>query len=429
MTWWKGLIAGVLLLAVAGITVAGLRDRPPPSTEVQVAKVRKGTISRVIIGAGKVEASTTVKISSNLSGDLVERPVELGDKVKKGQVLGRIDPRPFTAAVKQAQAAVSAARADTANAQVEVDRNKLELERVEGLAKRGMASGAELDKAKSDFNGALARVGATQQRYLGQVAALENAQTNLSRTTLGSPIEGTVIELTREIGERVRGSDFSEDTVMTVAALNSMEVKIEVGEHEVVHLRNGQHAELSVDALEGQSFEGQVVEIAQKATIKNPGTESEVTTFPVKVALDSRPPGVLPGMSSEVRITAETHENAVIVPIQAVTVRPDKSLPDSQPPGEAGTSLAAKKRTETLAKIVFVVDGDKKARARRVRTGIASDTDLEVLDGLKEGERVVEGPFRTVSKELKEGDPLKESTPKGGPRAAEPPGTKTATRG
>ena len=429
MTWWKGLIAGVLLLAVAGITVAGLRDRPPPATEVQVAKVRKGTISRVIIGAGKVEASTTVKISSNLSGDLVERPVELGDKVKKGQVLGRIDPRPFTAAVKQAQAAVSAARADTANAQVEVDRNKRELDRVEGLLKRGMASGAEVDKAKSDYNGALARVGATQQRYQGQVAALENAQTNLSRTTLGSPIEGTVIELSREIGERVRGSDFSEDTVMTVAALNSMEVKIEVGEHEVVHLRNGQHAELSVDALEGQSFEGQVVEIAQKATIKNPGTESEVTTFPVKVALDSRPPGVLPGMSSEVRITAETHENAVIVPIQAVTVRPDKSLPDSQPPGEAGTSLAAKKRTETLAKIVFVVDGDKKARARRVRTGIASDTDLEVLDGLKEGERVVEGPFRTVSKELKEGDPLKENTPKGGPRAAEPPGTKTATRG
>jgi Membrane-fusion protein len=213
---------------------------------------------------------------------------------------------------------------------------------------------------------------------------------------------------------------------MTVAALNSMEVKIEVGEHEVVHLRNGQHAELSVDAIEGQSFEGSVVEIAQKATIKNPGTESEVTTFPVKVALESRPPGVLPGMSSEVRITAETHDNALIVPIQAVTVRPDKSLPDSQPPGE--TSLAAKKRSETLAKIVFVVDAENKARARRVRTGIASDTDLEVLDGLKEGERVVEGPFRTVSKELKDGDPLKENAPKG-PKPAEPAGTKTAVRG
>lgn len=426
MTWWKGLIAGVLVLAVVGITVAGLRDRPPPATEVQVAKVKKGTISRVIIGAGKVEASTTVKISSNLSGDLVERPVELGDKVKKGQVLGRIDPRPFIAAAKQAQAAVSGARADISTAQVEVDRTRLELERVHSLIKRGMASSAEVDKAKSDYDSAVARLSSAQQKYAGQVAAYENAQTNVARTTLGSPIEGTVIELTREIGERVRGSDFSEDTVMTVAALNSMEVKIEVGEHEVVHLRNGQHAELSVDALEGQSFEGSVVEIAQKATIKNPGTESEVTTFPVKVALDSRPPGVLPGMSSEVRITAETHENALIVPIQAVTVRPDRSLPDSQPPGE--TSISAKKRGETLAKIVFVVDQDNKARARRVRTGIASDTDLEVLDGLKDGERVVEGPFRTVSKELKDGDPLKENTPKG-PKPAEPPGTKTAVRG
>src|SRR5262249_60159848 len=127
-----------------------------------------------------------------------------------------------------------------------------------------------------------------QQPYAGQVAALEQAQTNLNRTTLGSPIEGTVIELSREIGERVRGSDFSEDTVMTVAALNSMEVKIEVGEHEVVHLRNGQHAELSVDGPEGRSSEGQVVELAQKATIKNPVTEAEVTTFPVKVALAGR---------------------------------------------------------------------------------------------------------------------------------------------
>ena len=422
MKWWKIVIAAVLVLAVVGITVAGLRDRPPPATEVQVAKARKGTISRVIVGAGKVEASTTVKISSNLSGDLITRPVELGDKVAKGQVLGKIDPRPFVAAAKQAQAGASAAKADIATAQVDVDRYKLELDRVTGLSKRGMASSAEVDKARADYDGAVARLNSSQQRYAGQVANYENAQTNLNRTTLTSPIDGTVIELTREIGERVRGSDFSEDTVMTVAALNTMEVKIEVGEHEVVHLRNGQRAELGVDALEGQSFEGSVVEIAQRATIKNPGTESEVTTFPIKVALDSRPPGVLPGMSSEVRITAETHNDAVIVPIQAVTVRPDKSLPDSQPPGEAGTSLQAKKHSETLAKVVFVVDAQNKARARRVRTGIASDTDLEILEGLKEGERVVEGPFRTVSKELKEGDPLKEINPKGPPGKTPPPG-------
>jgi HlyD family secretion protein len=428
MTWWKGLIAGVLLLGVLGVTIGGLKDRPPPAVDVQVAKAKRGSISRVIVGAGKVEAATTVKISSNLSGDLVTRRVNLGDKVTKGQVLGAIDPRPFVAAAKQAQAGASAARADIATAQVDVDRYKLELERVQGLAKRGMASGAEVDKARADSEAAVARLGSSQQKHAGQLANYEQAQTNLNRTTLTSPIDGTVIELTREVGERVRGSDFSEDTVMTVAALNTMEVKIEVGEHEVVHLRNGQRAELTVDALEGQSFEGSVVEIAQRATIKNPGTESEVTTFPIKVALDSRPAGVLPGMSSEVRITAETHNDAIIVPIQAVTVRPEKSLPDAQPPGEAGTSLAAKKHTETLAKVVFVVDGENKARVRRVRTGIASDTDLEVLDGLKEGERVVEGPFRTVSKDLKEGDPLHENNPKG-KGAPVPAETRTAVRG
>src|SRR5262249_51951511 len=193
MKWWKIVIAAVLVLAVVGITVAGLRDRPPPATEVQVAKARKGTISRVIVGAGKVEASTTVKISSNLSGDLINRPVELGDKVAKGQVLGKIDPRPFVAAAKQAQAGASGAKADIATAQVDVDRYKLQLDRVTGLSKRGMASSAEVDKARADYDAAVARLNSSQQRYAGQVAAYENAQTNLNRTTLTSPIDGTVI--------------------------------------------------------------------------------------------------------------------------------------------------------------------------------------------------------------------------------------------
>ena len=137
-------------------------------------------------------------------------------------------------------------------------------------------------------------VGAAEVRQ-ARSRPTRDAQTNLSKTTLASPIDGTVIELTREVGERVRGSDFSEDVVMTIAALSTMEVKIEVGEHEVVHLEAGQHAELTVDALEGQTFEGSVVEIAQKAPIKNPGTESEVTTFPVTVALDTPAAGRAPG--------------------------------------------------------------------------------------------------------------------------------------
>ncbi|MFY0523331.1 efflux RND transporter periplasmic adaptor subunit [Archangium gephyra] len=407
MKWWKAVIAGGLFLGAAAITAGGLKDRPPPTVEAQVTKARKGTITRTITGAGKVQAATTVKISSNLSGDLTELLVKDGDRVIKGQVLGRIDRKRYEASAKQALAAQNAARSDAQVSQVEVDRTTAELARVEELGKKGLASAAEVDQSRAARDTATARLASAQQRLAQASAVYEEAQTNLSKTTLLSPIDGNIIELSREVGERVRGSDFSEDVVMTIAALNVMEVKFEVGEHEVVHLKPGQPAEITVDALEGESYEGSVVEIAQKALIKNPGTEAEVTTFPVTVALSTRPARVLPGMSAEVRISAEKHDDTVLVPIQSVTVRPEKSLPDYKAPVE-GTGLTVARRAETLAKVVFVVDADNKAQVRRVRTGIASDTDLEILEGIIEGDKVVEGPYRTLSKELKHGDTVRE---------------------
>ncbi len=412
MKWWKAVIAGVLFLGAAAITAGGLRTRPPPTVEVQVAKARKGSITRTITGAGKVQAATTVKISSNLSGDLVELLVKDGDPVIKGQVLGRIDRSRFEATVKQALASQSAAKSEVQISEVESQRAGAEYGRVEGLVGKGLASAAELEQARATRDTAEARVAAARQRFQQAVAVYDEAASNLAKTTLTSPIDGNVIELAREVGERVRGSDFSEDVVMVIAALNAMEVKIEVGEHEVVHLKPGQPAEVTLDALEGEAFQGSVVEIAQKATIKNPGTEAEVTTFPVTVALATRPPGVLPGMSAEVRISAETRNDTVLVPIQAVTVRSEKSLPDYEAPVEGG-ALTAKRRTEALAKVVFVLDAENKAQVRRVVTGIASDTELEILKGLEEGDRVVEGPYRTLSKELKPGDAVREPSQEG----------------
>lgn len=411
MTWWKGLIAAVVVLIAGALTMAGLKERPPPPVEVQLGKVKKGPITRTVTGAGKVEASTTVKISSNLSGDLIDLPVKVGDKVTKGQVLGKIDRRRFEATVRQASASLAAARADIATIEVDVDRLGRERDRVKALVDKGLASQAELDKATSDLESAKARAAAQKDRSAQAAAVLEEAQQNLDKTTLFSPIDGTVIEVTREVGERVRGSDFNEDVVMTLAALHTMEVKIEVGEHEVVHLKNDQHCEIKIDALEGQSFDGRVVEIAQKALIRNPGTEQETTSFPVTVALTSRPPLVYPGMSAEVRITADERDSTLIVPVQAVTVRPEKMLSDTAADVE-GSKLSAPKKGETFAKVVFVVDSDNKAHARRVKTGISSDTDIEILEGLKEGDQIIEGPYRTLSKELKEGDAVEES--KGG---------------
>jgi HlyD family secretion protein len=411
MTWWKALIALVILGGLAAITVAGLKERPPPSAEVQIGAAKKASITRTITGAGKVQPATTVKISSSLSGDLVELNVKEGDHVTKGQVLGRIDRRHFEANVRQAQAAQNAAKSDVATAQVEVDKAQRELDRVQGLAGRGLASQAEVETMQSSLASARSRVAALTDRVNQQQAVLDEAQNNLTKTTLVSPIDGTVIERNREIGERVRGSDFNEDVVMTLAALASMEVKIEVGEHEVVHLAIEQRADVTVDALEGQTFDGAVVEIAQKALIRAAGTEQETTSFPVTVALTSRPPGVMPGMSAEVRITAEQRESAVVVPVQAVTVRPESALKDT-PVAVEGKPLQAKGRTgEKFAKVVFVVGKDQKVTARRVRTGIASDTDIEIIEGLEEGERIVEGPYRTLAKELKDGDAVEEVKP------------------
>ncbi|MBL8952806.1 MAG: efflux RND transporter periplasmic adaptor subunit [Myxococcaceae bacterium] len=410
MTWWKGLIAAVLVLGSGAIAVAGLKDKPPPAVEVQVGAAKKAAITRTVTGAGKVQAATTVKISSSLSGDLMELNVKAGEAVTRGQVLGKIDRRRFEAAVKQATAAVSAARADTKAAQVNADRVAAEVVRVAGLVEKGLASKAEVEKVTADRDAALAQVAALNDRASQAMARLEEASSDLAKTTLFSPIDGTVIELSREVGERVRGSDFSEDVVMTIAALATMEVKIEVGEHEVVHLKVGQKSEVRVDALEGQSFEGTVVEIAQKALIRNQGSEAETTSFPVTVALTARPPGVLPGMSSEVKIVAESRESALVVPVQAVTVRPAKMLKDL-PADIEGKKLEAPKTTEAFAKVVFVVDGENKTHVRRVRTGISSDTDVEVLEGLAEGDRVVEGPYRTLAKELKDGDRVEEVKP------------------
>lgn len=408
MKWWKWVIIGVLAVGVVGITVLGLKGKSTPPTPVQIAAVKKGSITRTVTGAGKIEAATTVKISSNLSGDLVSRPVEMGDKVQKGQILGRIDRRRYEAVVQQFSSALNAARSDLAPTQIDVDRLTRELARVQELQSKGHASAADLDKATTDLASAKAKEKSQTARIAQADATLEQAKNDLSKTTLTSPIDGTVIEVSREVGERVRGSDFSEDVVMTLAALNLMEVKIEVGEHDVVHLALDQKSTIKIDAFDDQSFPGVVTEIARNALVRNSGTEQETTSFPVKIALSEKPIGVLPGMNAEVAIRAEHRDGVLIIPVQAVTVRPEKTL-TALPLLAEGTGVPAAAQSEGYTKVAFVVDASGIVHPRRVTTGIASDTDIEITDGLKEGDRVVSGPFRELAKTLQDGTPVEEA--------------------
>ncbi|MGC4122609.1 MAG: efflux RND transporter periplasmic adaptor subunit [Myxococcales bacterium] len=228
-----------------------------------------------------------------------------------------------------------------------------------------------------------------------------------------APLDGVVTSAPKKVGERVRGSDFTEDVILVISTLNAMEVKVEVGEHEVVYIKEGNQAEVEVDAFPDKKWPATVVEIAKNANIKNQGTEAEVTTFFVRMALTTPMPGGLPGMSAEVSIATETHENAVVVPIQAVAARTEKELKGDDESGSSAVVegqvpvIAGKKKKarDPLQKVVFVVE-EGVAKARRVEVGLASETDIEILSGLKDGESIVVGPYKAVSKELKDGKPV-----------------------
>ncbi|HZR09115.1 MAG TPA: efflux RND transporter periplasmic adaptor subunit [Myxococcales bacterium] len=448
MTKGRWILAAIVVAVVGFATVQGLRPKPPPPVEVTTSVAKKGTVTRVVTAAGHLQARETVKVSSNVTGDLLSLSVNEGDRVVRGQVLGQIDKRLYETQVTQFRGAVASARASIAQIQVAVEQDRRDLGRVQKLVDERLASVSDLDKAETQLKMDEGRLAAQKELVAQNVGQLETALYNLSRATLTAPIDGTILELSHKVGERIRGSDFSEDVVMLMGGLADMEVKAEVGEHEVVAVHVGDETAVDIDALPDKQFKGHVVAVGKNAQIKNPGTDAEVTTFFVRVGLDVPPEGALPGMSSAVSISTATHENVVMVPIQAVTSREAKKKEQKAAPREgqiamadttaggsnsassgAGATSASSASTASAAaakddpptkaatgkpkavKVVFVVDKDGVAQMREVQTGIASRTDVEILSGVHEGETVVDGPYRTLARELQEGQKVKPQKP------------------
>ncbi len=408
MSWPKRIFAVLFVLAIAGVVAASLKPKAEPPAKVQASPARKGAITRVVTAGGKLQAATEVKLSSNITGDLVELLIREGDRVTRGQVLGRIDARRYGAQLNQSEAARNSAAAETEVQNVRAAQLKAELARVERLVASQNASAAEAEKARAELDGAVAQAAAAAQRLAQADAALREARHQFSLTTITAPMDGIVTQRLKQVGERVRGSDFSEDVLMVISTLSKMEMKMEVGEHEVVYVKEGDPAEVEIDAFTDRKFKAQVVEVARNATIKNLGTEQEVTTFIVRLALVDQVPGALPGMSAQAAVSTDTRADAVVVPIQAVTVRSEKELatpgpsPEKAEPQPAQPAPGKKARKERLQKVVFVVvDGEVKARP--VETGLASDTEIELISGVKEGEVVVEGPYRVLARDLADG--------------------------
>lgn len=412
-------IVGILAAVACAVAVMMQGAREPPLV-VQIGSTKKATITRKVSAVGKLQAAMTVKVSSNVSGDLLELPVKEGDFVRKGQVVARIESQRHGSQVKFQQAAKASASADVAAEGIVVRRLETELRRVRRLAALGNASQAEVDQAASEVRAAKAKLQAARQRITQADATLAEAKQVLSFATLLAPMDGVVVTRSKEIGERVRGSDLNEDPILTIATLSKMEARVEVGEHEVVYLHEGDKATVEIDAFPDRTFPAQVVEVARNGLVKNPGTEAEVTTFPVRLTLVQQVPGALPGMSCQAEISTETRENVLVVPIQAVTVRAQEELDGKGQPAAQPAESGQGSKKGNMRKAVFVVHGGK-AAARPVQVGLASADEIEITSGLSENEKIVVGPYRILSRELKNGARVEHGDPKKGSKGEATP--------
>jgi HlyD family secretion protein len=387
-------IFAVVIIALVGlVAMKSLQPRPERTTNVQTATATKTSITRSVSGAGKLEPVHKVNVSSNITGVLLELTVGIGSKVTKGQTLAQIDTSLYHAQAEQQRAQLRAAEAAVIGARGNVKYLTDEAARLKKLYASGVVSEAELTKGQSSLDLAASELSAAESRASMSRATLAQAQNALNWATVKAPIDGSVLAVNHRAGERVRGSDFAEDVILVLGSLTEVDIRLEVGEHDVVFIKPGQSATVEIDAFPGQQLTGTVIDSGRDAIVKNAGTENEVTTFPVWVSLTAPPFRVLSGMSAQVTIATETHPDVVAVPIQAVTVRPA---------GEAGSGSAPPQAKRKLDKVVFVIEGGV-VHKRIVEVGLSSETHVEITKGLKVGEVVVEGPYRTLARDLVDG--------------------------
>ena len=451
---------GVAVVAIAGAAIAF--GGGEEGLEVEVADVRVRAITQTVSASGTVASEIEVPVSSDVSGEVVYLGVAEGDRVVQGQLLVRIRPDIYASQRDQAQASVSSAQTtvtqssrdveqatvDAAQATADRERAQRALERTQNLFSRDVIPASELEAAQGVLavaqateRAARARIETARGRIAGaqaQVRAAEvgarQAGQQLSQTAIYAPISGTVSQLNIESGQKIVGTAQMAGTeLMRVARLDAMTVRIDVNENDVVRVELGDSARVEVDAYPDEPLGGVVTEIANSARVENAGTAQAVTNFPVEIRLAAagqtagetataapeegappRAPGPVlrPGMSGTVDIFTRTVPEAVVVPIQAVTVRDFNELARKarQKAKDEGEEVSDDDipEEEDLRRVVFVlVDG--KAEMREVETGITDDTHIEVRKGLTGDERVITGPFRLLRTEIADGDPVRES--------------------
>lgn len=405
-----------LIIGALGV-VAIFKNKKVPVT-VQTEKVARRNLTEIVMANGKIQPVVQVKISPEVSGEIVELPVKEGQRVNKGDLLVKIKPDNYIASRNSSAANYAYSLTSSNTAAANLEQARLEFNRVEELHKNKLVSDSAYQEALTAFSVAKSTLaGAVQQIQMAH-AALQRAEDDLAKTTIYSPLTGTVAKLNSEIGERVVGTAMMAGTeIMTVSDLNEMEALVDIGEVDVPLIKVGQKARLEVDAFKDKKFTGNVTEIANSA--KGSGSagaasSQEATKFEVKIRFADKD-AFRPGMSVTAEIETRSRTNVLTVPIQSVTAR----LPKTTNAPAMKTSLVAsanaqdstnklsggKKKSDEKAKpieVVFVVENGK-AKMVPVKRGISDDDYYEIIEGLKEGQEVVSGSHKAISRELEDG--------------------------
>ena len=402
------IIAVVVLVAFAIIGkkmgwIGGVANQ-----KVAVEKVSLRTIVETVSASGKIQPEIEVKISSDVSGEIVSLMVKEGQKVRRGQLLCKIRPDIYESYLDRASAALNTSKANLSNAEARFIQTEQAYDRNSKLIKDKIISEADFEVIKSNYLSAKADVQAAKFNVKSAEASVKEAKDNLFKTTVFSPVDGTVSKLNVELGERVLGtSQMTGTEIMRIANLNSMEVSVDVNENDINRLSIGDTATVEVDAFLDQSFKGIVTEIANSASVVGASAD-QVTNFPVKIRILSESYSKLnskdknlasplrPGLSATVEIQTEKTVNILTVPIQSVTTRED-SVDDKNTSTTAVVASAS-----SMKEFVFVIENNKVIKLL-VKTGIQDDMYIEIKEGLKEGQEVVVAPYLAISKMLKDG--------------------------
>lgn len=381
--------------------------------EVEIVEVKRHSITETVLASGKIQPEVEVKISAEVSGELIKLPVEEGQRVEKGELLVAINPDLFQAAVNRARAAVNSAKSSLASAKAQLVEAENNFNRNKQLHEQSVISDSEFDAARRAYE--VARLGVESALYQLQSsqASLIEAQNNLERTTIYAPQAGTITLLNSEVGERVVGTAQMAGTeIMRVSDLENMEVMIEVNENDIVRLHKGDTALVEVDAYLDETFKGVVTEIANSANLQNTGVD-QVTNYEVKVRIlpqsyqhlleEGEQSPFRPGMTASVEIITQRKDEVIALPIQAVTTRSDTATGQKYD----ASSTSDDSKSNKLFEVVFRVDQGK-AQLQVVKTGIQDQDFIEIRSGLEEGQKIVAGPYSVVSRSLSQGDQLRE---------------------